>query len=572
MKKVWVPGSKSISNRVLLLAALSDRPIVLANLLESDDTVYMRKALSLLGAKIENLPQNKIKVSPLVFPINRKEDLFIGNAGTAARFLSCVSLLLSESGSFCLDGIARMQERPQKDLFEALSQVGVTVEPQKKEGFLPAIFSRKNKETGRPEIAISGKVSSQFLSGLLLVSPRLEKGLSIVITDDIPSWPYVEMTVNILQQWGVSVEVSSDRKRFEVEPGIKAPAEYLIPSDMSSASYPVLWSLLKKEVVSIENFGQETLQGDEGFLALAERAGAVVRREGDRCIITPPEKLQSIGDFDWSAMPDVSMTGMVLASCVDGESIFTGLESLRVKECDRIEAMSQLREFGIDFKVDGDDVIIKGNSNLIKHNEALRRNEELPQIDSFDDHRIAMCFGVLRSYLGLGADTWNQSYFKISEPECVAKTWPNFWLDLSDWEEQLRSVSAIIVKHNEKYLVVKKPRKDFAWQFPQGGVDGGENFLQAAKRELREECGSDLMVKFKGERPIGSYRYIFPEDFVRHDENIIGASVSFFIAEYVSGDVLVDQDEIVEYTWVSLSEMTDLFEPSYLENVQNFCN
>jgi 8-oxo-dGTP pyrophosphatase MutT (NUDIX family) len=365
------------------------------------------------------------------------------------------------------------------------------------------------------------------------------------------------MTLDILKTWGVKYEINKEKTIFKVFSGISAPEKYAIPSDMSSASYPILWSILNKKEVCIENFGEVTLQGDEGFLEVAEKIGAKILRQGEKCFIYPPEIIQPIGRFDWSEMPDVSMTGMILASCVNGESYFTGLESLRVKECDRIVAMEQLKQFGVSFEIIGDDVKIIGNSKLIKSN--------LQNINSFDDHRIAMCFGVLRMYLGLGIDFYNKSWFKISEANCVAKTWPNFWLDFAEIENQLRNVSSIIVKNQEQYLIVKKPRTNFSWQFPQGGVDGHETCLQAAKRELKEECGFDLSIKFKGEKSLGTYKYFFPKEFKRHEKDILGVKIQVFEADYLSGKVLVDNDEIIDYKWVKKIELKKYFEDTYLE-------
>ncbi len=568
MKKINVPGSKSISNSVLLLAALSDKPIVLENLLESDDTVYMRQSLEKFGVKFENLQNGAIKVIPNGFKIGSGAELFIGNAGTAARFLSCVSMLLEEGEDFYLDGIPRMQERPQADLFNALPQVGVNVDCEKNEGFLPAKFTQKSPLAplyqGENKVKISGRVSSQFISGLLLVAPRMKDGLTIEVIDEIPSMPYIKMTLEILKIWGVKVEVNEANTVFKVHSGIMAPERYLVPSDMSSASYPVLYSLLMKEEVVIENFGEVTLQGDEGFLQVAEIAGAEIRREGDKCFIKPSKVLKPIGNFNWSAMPDVSMTGMVLAACADGESYFTGLESLRVKECDRIAAMEQLRSFGAKIEVDGDDVKIIGNPNIA---EVVLDDIEF---DSFDDHRIAMCFGILRMYLGLGIDAHNKSWFKISDPHCVAKTWPNFWLDFADVNGNLRAVAAVILKKEDKYLIVKKPRKDNAWQFPQGGVDEGEMLKRAGMREVHEECGDDLAFKMESDDEVGVIKYFFPADFKRHDEVVEGAKVEFLVADYIGGEVEVDNDEIIDYKWVGRDELGDYFEGEYLEKVLKF--
>jgi len=259
----------------------------------------------------------------------------------------------------------------------------------------------------------------------------------------------------------------------------------------------------------------------------------------------------STHQLDFSSMPDVSMTGMIVAACTPGVWRFTGLESLRVKECDRIAAMAEgLEKLGVNVEVEGDEVIIEG-----KREWGIGNREKII-IDARDDHRIAMCFGILRDALDLD--------FEITDLHCVAKSWPSFWEDLADWSGKLRPVSAVIVKKQDEYLIVRKPRDEHAWQFPQGGVDIGESLLQAAERELKEECGEDLQVKFLGKNYKNIYKYLFPENFIRHDENITGAKVHFFEAEYVSGDVEVDGEEIVEAKWVKAEELENYFEEDYL--------
>ena len=567
MKKVYVPGSKSITNRALLLAALSDKPVVLTNVLDSDDSRYMQGALKQLGVQIEPSGKNQLKVTPPTQLTAEALELFIGNAGTAARFLGAVSLVVE--GEYVLTGVERMQERPQADLIEALRKLGVDIKCQKQEGFLPAKFNSDGDLKSKVEL--SGKVSSQFLSGLMLVAPALKDGLEIQITDSIPSRPYVEMTVEMLKLWGVKVAVSDDFFNFKISAGFNAPSNYAIPSDMSSASYPLLWSVLRGAPISIENFGTKTLQGDERFVEVIKATGAKVTRNGEKLQVEPEFDLKPMGDWDWETMPDVSMTGMVLAAFCPGTSVFTGLESLRVKECDRIFAMEQLKQLAVDMTVEGDTVTITGAASI----KVLGGDVS---VNSYDDHRIAMCFGVAKAAIDIGADPYQESLIQITEPECVGKTWPGFWVELAKWENQMRPVSALIVHRvgtncgKDKYLIVKKPRKHNAWQFPQGGVDKGETGRQAAVRELNEECGATLSVKIKGERPVGEYSYFFPQDFKRHESKVIGAQVEFYKADFIEGKVEVDGEEIINHKWVTKEDFKDYFEDKYLQTVQDFLN
>lgn len=554
MKKIYVPGSKSISNRVLVLSSLSDEPTVLKHLLHCDDTHFMRESLQNFGISFKDLPNGDLKVFPSKQLKGNDSQNFIGNAGTASRFLSAFSLIINDS--FSLRGIDRMHERPFEDLFISLQKLGIKINSQGKKGFLPVQFISQNKLKNNT-ISISGKVSSQFISALLLVAPKMKQGLEIKIEDEIPSLPYVKMTLELLKIWNVKMEISKDFKYFKIFPGLESPQVFQIPADSSSASYPVAFSLLKNEVVSIENFGANTMQGDEKFLEIAKKMGAVVKKQKDQVLISPPLKRNSLGKINFTAMPDVSMTGMILAAVTEGYSEFHGLESLRVKECDRIEAMRLgLLALGVKIEIEGDIVKIWGQERL----KVLDKNLI---INSFDDHRIAMCFGLLRSIFNLN--------FEISDPTCVGKTWREFWLELADWNNQLRAVSSIIVKNDtDEFLIVRKPRKDHAWQFPQGGKESGETDKKAASRELAEECGKKINIKFLGEKPVGEYKYLFPNDFKRHDKNIEGAKVKFFRADLLEGRIEVDNNEIIDFSWVKKTDLVNFFEKDYLKVVLRF--
>jgi len=552
---ITIPSSKSISNRALILASLGDSLIILKNVLWSEDIEFLRSALEKMGVEFNDLNKTDVKIIP---PKNgltvANGDFFIGNGGTPARFLVALSLIIH--GKFRLHGVDRMHERPFEDLFKAIESLGVEVQYEQKPYFLPAVIEGTGGEITKKNIKISGKISSQFVSGLLLAASGIKNPLQIDIEGNIPSRPYVNMTQELLRIW--DVKLSSDGTFFAITPTIKNPEIFSVPADCSSASYPMAYAILKKSPITIKNFGKKTLQGDEKFLKIAESFGAKIDRTEDSVTIKPAKKNTASGKtLDFSTIPDTAMTGMILGAATAGKTHFIGLESLRVKECDRIDAMAKgLQKLGVEVVVDGDEVTIVGTGKISA--------EKNLTIDSRSDHRIAMVFGVLRSALGLD--------FKINDEECVKKSWPDFWLDLAFWEGALRPVASVILSRENngktEYLIVKKPRKDHAWQFPQGGVNDGETSVRAATRELAEECGADLQYKLIDDDPVDTYRYFFPEDFDRHDPKIRGAKVLFFRAKYVSGDVQVDGTEIIDYRWVEKEDLAEFFSTEYMGAVK----
>lgn len=432
MKEISIPGSKSITNRVLLLASIGNAPVLLKNLLESDDTVYMRNVLGAFGTKFSE-QDGGILVTP---PTQLKADggnHFIGNAGTVARFVSAVSLIIE--GEYNLNGVDRMHERPQGDLFAALKSLGVSINCEQNDGFLPARYIGKNGVLESNTVTLSGNVSSQFVSALLLVAPLIKKGLTIEMTSVPPSQPYVQMTLEILKIWGVNFTVSDNQKTMTIHPGLTPPKEYIIPADMSGASYPTSWATLLNEGITIKDFGRKTLQGDEGFIDICEQFGASITRSGEDLSLEGGRQPTGSTTLDFSAMPDVAMTGMILSCFYSGTFKFIGLESLRVKECDRIQAMVDgFTQLGITTKIEGDDVTIEGGDYWWQLDNLLQIQARKIETNSHDDHRIAMCFGVLRSALSQRTGVDSEALFSIGEPHCVAKTWPQFWDDLAHWE------------------------------------------------------------------------------------------------------------------------------------------
>lgn len=432
MKEISIPGSKSITNRVLLLASIGQEPVLLQNLLESDDTVYMRAVLSSFGVEFSQ-KEDGLLVSPPALLKGDGRTHHIGNAGTVARFVSAVSLIID--GEYGLKGVGRMHERPQEDLFHALRNLGVEINCLGNEGYLPATYKGMGGRLNGRVVKLSGRVSSQFVSALLLVAPSVSGGLRIEMDEIPPSQPYIEMTLEILKLWNVHYTTDEEGRTMDIQEGLRAPESYPIPADMSGASYPAAWATLRKEPLKIKDFGSRTLQGDEKFLEICEHLGAEIIRDDEDCLFNAFLTPSSEATFDFSPMPDVAMTGMILAAFYEGEWKFIGLESLRVKECDRIQAMIDgFTLLGIKTRVSGDDVSIIGGAYWMNAKNIARIKSAHIETNSHDDHRIAMCFGVLRSALAQKVNAPAESLFAIGEPHCVAKTWPSFWDDLADWE------------------------------------------------------------------------------------------------------------------------------------------
>lgn len=554
MKQIMVPGSKSVSCRALVLAALSSKPMVLRNILDCDDTRVLQDGLASFGVKFKK-EGNDIRVVPPAELTASGQTIPVGNAGTPARFLSALSVLIS--GEFTIEGSSRMAERPMEELFSVLKLMSVEVSHQ--EGFLPATFSSSQKK--EKSVEMSSIVSSQFLSALLLVGAKLAP-FTIHLTKPLPSTSYVQMTIDLLNEWGITVE-NNAFQTFTLTGSLRSPEIFSIPPDYSAMTYPIAYSLLNKKYaldsdrgcVQLENIPSKTYQGDEQFLAIAEQFGAQIIRSNTEIEIQPPETLQGLGEVDFSDMLDTVPSAAILASVAKGETTFTNIGNLRYKESDRIEAIVEnLKSLGVQVE-SGKDWI-----KISPHPQPLSQRKRVV-IQTHYDHRIAMAFGVLGKTRDLD--------LQIDNKECVSKSWPNFWLELADWGGEMRSVSAVIVSNQDKYLIVKKPRKNHAWQFPQGGVEIGETLLETAERELREECGKTLQVKFVAEK-VGEYAYFFPTDFKRHEEEIVGAKVSFFQAEFISGDIVLEEEELEDYKWVTKEELKDYFEGEYLEKIQSF--
>ena len=406
---VRLPGSKSISNRALLLAALAEGTTTLTRLLDADDTRVMIEALRALGVTVERDGETaRVAGCAGRFPA-RRADLFVGNAGTVARSLTAA--LAFAGGHYRLDGVARMRERPIGDLVTALNALGARIAFEGATGY-PPLRIEPAPAMWDVEAAIRGDVSSQFVSGLLMAAPLAAppSGLRVRIEGGLISQPYVAMTVAMMRRFGV--EVTRDGDGFHVpRSGYRSPGQLAVEGDASGASYFLALGMLAGGPVRVEGVGRDSLQGDVAFADLLAAMGARIDSGSDWLEASAGEAVAAV-DWDCTAIPDAAMTAAVAAAFARGRTTLHGIGSWRVKETDRIAAMAtELRKLGADVQAGEDFIAVAGPATL---REAT--------IDTYDDHRMAMCF-ALAAAAGVPVH--------IRGPRCVSKTFPRFFAELS---------------------------------------------------------------------------------------------------------------------------------------------
>ncbi|MBM3343600.1 MAG: 3-phosphoshikimate 1-carboxyvinyltransferase [Betaproteobacteria bacterium] len=416
---VTLPGSKSISNRTLLLAGLAAGETVIRDVLESDDTQHMINALRALGVGVEEAGVRVLKVRGAggVFPVKQAE-LFLGNAGTAFRPLTAVLALCG--GEYKLSGVPRMHERPIGDLVDALAQLGAHIDYLGNKGFPPlAIYPATL--TSAQAISIRGNVSSQFLTGLLLALPLLKRKTTIQVAGDLISKPYIEITLNTLKQFGVNVQ-RDGWASFTIPENARyqSPREVYVEGDASSASYflaaGAISGLTGGGPVRVQGVGRNSVQGDVRFAEFLERMGAQVTLGDNHIEATASAEAARRGklkalDADCNLIPDAAMTLAVAALFAQGATTLRNIGSWRVKETDRIAAMAaELRKLGATVEEGADFLRITPPhaSRLTPH----------AVIDTYDDHRMAMCFALA----ALGGVP-----VRINDPRCVDKTFPDYF-------------------------------------------------------------------------------------------------------------------------------------------------
>ncbi|MCA3023391.1 MAG: 3-phosphoshikimate 1-carboxyvinyltransferase [Rhodocyclaceae bacterium] len=410
---VALPGSKSISNRTLLLAALSSGETVVRGLLQSDDTAVMLAALGKLGVNVEALGGDDYRVFGCGgnFPA-AEAALFLGNAGTAFRPLTAALALQSGQRCYQLDGVPRMRERPIGDLVDGLALLGTRIEYTGQRGFPPLVVSGRTP-TAVDRIAVRGDVSSQFLSALLMALPLIKSKVTVEVVGELISKPYVEITLNLMARFGVVVERNGWRE-FTLAPdaAYRSPREVNVEGDASSASYFLAAGAIGGGPVRVKGVGRSSIQGDIKFADALSAMGAVVSMGDDWIEASRParERLKAI-DADFNHIPDAAMTIAILALFADGKTTIRNIASWRVKETDRIAAMAmELRKLGAG--------VVEGPDFIAVTPPSSGRLASGVSIDTYDDHRMAMCFSLI-SLAGVEV--------VINDPACVGKTFPGYF-------------------------------------------------------------------------------------------------------------------------------------------------
>ncbi len=403
---IKLPGSKSISNRTLLLAALGTGMTEIHDLLVSDDTSRMLEALQTLGVKLEKLSETNWRVYGCGgnFP-NKSADIFLGNAGTAFRPLTA-ALALS-TGHYHLHGVPRMHERPIGDLVDALRQIDCQITYKGNTGFPPLQISPCTTDVSKP-IQIRGDVSSQFLTALLMALPLTGKQAVIEVVGELISKPYIEITLNLMAKFGVRVE-RQGWQRFTIPANsqYQNPGEITVEGDASSASYFLAAGAIAGKL-TVQGVSQDSIQGDIRFAEALALMGASIEYGNNTSTASKPAQLNAI-DLDCNHIPDAAMTLAILALFADGTTTLRNIASWRVKETDRLTAMAtELRKVGALVEEGADYIQITPPAKLTPN----------AVIDTYDDHRMAMCF----SLVCLGGVP-----ITINDPKCVAKTFPDYF-------------------------------------------------------------------------------------------------------------------------------------------------
>lgn len=505
-----LPGSKSISNRSLLLAALADGETVIRDLLTSDDTDRMLEALEALGVSWSREEGGVVRIRGVggVFPVKQAE-LFLGNAGTAFRPLTA-ALALS-GGEYRLSGVARMHERPIGDLVDGLRELGAEIDYLGNPGYPPlAIHAGTISSSGA--VRVRGDVSSQFLTALLMALPLTGDETVIEVVGDLISKPYVAITLDLMRRFGVNVE-RDGWARFVIpaRSGYRSPGELFVEGDASSASYFLAAGAIGGGPVRVEGVGRDSIQGDVRFAeALAEMGARIAT--GDNWIeaSAPANGRLRAFDLDLNHIPDAAMTLAVAALFADGPCRLRNIASWRVKETDRLYAMAtELRKVGATVEEGDDYLVIEPPARLLP-----------AAIDTYDDHRVAMCF----SLVSLG-----DCRVRINDPKCVNKTFPEYFRVFAEIAQPVPVVAIDGPSASGKGTVAARVAAALGFHY----LDSGALYRLVALAALNDgvefddevrlgEIARSLPAAFDGERILLAGKVV--TDRIREEDCSIGAS------------------------------------------------
>lgn len=401
--KIEILGSKSYTNRALIIASLADGKTILNNPLYSDDTKYMIESLKKLGVRFEKNGKSLVVYgNGGRFHLKNNIELFCGIAGTTSRFLTGLLTLIDTD--IIINGCGKILERPIGELVEGLKQIGVNIEYLGKEGSLPIRGNGKNINNN--VVSMDGGVSSQYFTALMMVAPLLKDGLKINVINEQVSKSYIDITIDIMKSFGVRV-INNNYKEYIIKPTKYKTIEYDIEGDWSSASYFCCLGTLIDGGIEISNLNNSSVQGDKEFVKIMETIGAVVEYKNNSVIIKRGE-IRPI-DINMESMPDTAMSLAVLLSFANGTSKISGLSTLKNKETNRLLAMkNEFAKLSIETEI-GDDYIIINGGNYHKI---------IGEIETYEDHRIAMSFAIAGTVV---------DGVVIKNPEVVSKSFPNFW-------------------------------------------------------------------------------------------------------------------------------------------------
>lgn len=466
--KIRISGSKSLTNRILALSAFGEGKTIISNFGHCDDTNFMLAGLRKLGLKITK-KGDKIEVEGRggVLPHQKKTiKIYTGNAGTATRFLTAIATL--SPNTVIIEGNARMNQRPILELTKALNSLGANIETTN--GCTPITIHPQKPKGG--EVKINGSISSQYISALLMLGAKTEKGITLKIDQKLCSKPYVAMTLeNIAQFKGKTVN-----KNFEQTSSLPSSLKankVTIEPDSSSASYMGAFGALNPLLqIELLNVSRKSLQGDIKFLDYLKKMGCEIKEKKNSVVIQGPKKLKPLGTIDMNETPDLVMTFAILAIFTEGKTKITNIENLRIKESDRIKALEQeLKKLGIKTKSGKSFLEITGNPLITKE-----LSEKKISIHCYDDHRIAMAFGlILNKFQNL----------KIEDKACVNKSYQNYWKDLelvSKPKEVIKKVVLVGLRGSGKSTLGKILAKKLKLQF----LDLDDEVERNAKQKISE--------------------------------------------------------------------------------------